>query len=121
MEIELLISKLDINKSTGPNGIPTKILLLIKSILSEPLSKIYNNSILTGQYVEKLNFLKLFQSLRKDQEYLSQTIDQFLFYRILTKLCKSWFSIVSMNSLRNLIVFMRINMGLELNIPQCMP
>ena len=53
MEIDLLISKLDINKSTGPNGIPTKILQLIKPILSEPLSKIFNNSILTGQYIEK--------------------------------------------------------------------
>ena len=70
LEIELLISKLDINKSTGPNGIPTKILLLIESILSEPLSKIYNNSILTGQYVEKLKFAKTIPIFKKGSRIL---------------------------------------------------
>ena len=65
MEIDLLISKLDINKSTGPNGIPTKILQLIKPIPSEPLSKIFNNSILTGQYIEKLKFAKTIPIFKK--------------------------------------------------------
>ena len=54
IEIELLISELKINKSSGPNGIPIKILHLIKSIISEPLSIIFNNSILTGKYINKL-------------------------------------------------------------------
>ena len=54
IEIELLISELNINKCSGPNGIPIKILHLIKSIISEPLSKIFNTSIFTGQYIDKL-------------------------------------------------------------------
>ena len=70
MEIELLISKLDVNKSNGPNGLPTKILLLIKSILSEPLSKIFNNSILTDQYVEKLKFAKTIPIFKKGARIL---------------------------------------------------
>ena len=41
IEIELLISELNINKCSGPDGIPIKILHLIKSIISEPLSKIF--------------------------------------------------------------------------------
>ena len=53
IEIELLISEL-INKCSGPNGIPIKSLYLIKSIISEPLSKIFNTSILTGHYIDKL-------------------------------------------------------------------
>ena len=52
--IELLISELNINKCSGPNGIPIKILHLVKSIIPEPLSKIFNTSILTGQYIDKL-------------------------------------------------------------------
>ena len=48
-----MISDLNINKCSGHNGIPTKILHLIKAIISEPLSKIFNTSILTGQYIDK--------------------------------------------------------------------
>ena len=54
IEIELLISELEINKSMGPNGIQIKILHLIKSIISEPLSIIFNNSTLMGKYINKL-------------------------------------------------------------------
>ena len=54
IEIELLISELKINKSMGPNGTPIKIIHLIKSLISEPLSIIFNNSILTGKYINKL-------------------------------------------------------------------
>ena len=64
-EIELLISEININKSTGPNGIPTKILHLIKSIISEPLSKIYNTSIITGQYFDKLKLAKTIPIFKK--------------------------------------------------------
>ena len=121
MEIELLISKLDINKSTGPNGIPTKIQLLIKSILSEPRSKIYNNSILTGQYVEKLKFAKTIPIFKKGSRILVSD------YRPISLLS-------NLNKIMEQLVFNRvyeffekfnciyeINMGLELNIPQCMP
>ena len=53
-EIRLLISELNINKCSGPNGIPIQIFHLIKSIISEPLSKIFNTSMLTGRYIDKL-------------------------------------------------------------------
>ena len=58
VEIELLISELKINKSSGPNGIPTRILHMIKTIISEPLSKLFNTSVLTGQYIDKLKLAK---------------------------------------------------------------
>ena len=70
IEIELLISEININKSTGPNGIPTKILHLIKSIISEPLSKIYNTSITTGQYIEKLKLAKTIPTFKKGSRLL---------------------------------------------------
>ena len=89
MEIDLPISKLDINKSTGPNGIPTKILQLIKPILSEPQSKIFNNSILTGQYIEKLKFAKTIPILKKGSQTLVSDYRPISLLTTLTKLWKS--------------------------------
>ena len=65
IEIELLISDLNINKCSGPNGIPTKILHLIKAIISEPLSKIFNTSVLTGQYIDKIKLPKTIPIVKK--------------------------------------------------------
>ena len=64
-EIERLITEINVNKSTGPNGIPTEILHLIKSIISEPLSKIFNTSITTGQYIDKLKLAKTIPIFKK--------------------------------------------------------
>ena len=65
MEIQLLISEMNINKSTGPNGIHTKILQMIKCIISQPLSNIYNASIVDGKYIEKLKLSKTIPTFKK--------------------------------------------------------
>ena len=65
IEIQLLITELNINKSTGPNGIPTKILQMIKGIISQPLSKIYNASIISGRYLDKLKLSKIIPTFKK--------------------------------------------------------
>ena len=70
IEIELLISELKINKSSGPNGIPIKILHLIKSIISEPLSIIFNNSIITGKYIDKLKLASTIPIFKKGSRIL---------------------------------------------------
>ena len=44
MEVKELITQLNLTKATGPNGIPTRILHLIKNEVCKPLSKIYNLS-----------------------------------------------------------------------------
>ena len=41
-EIQDEIESLNANKSTGPYSIPTKLLKLLKSLLSEPLSVLFN-------------------------------------------------------------------------------
>ena len=70
IEIKLLISELKINKSLGPNGIPIKILHLIKSIISEPLSIIFNNSIITGKYIDKLKLALTIPIFKKGSRLL---------------------------------------------------
>ena len=45
MEVKELISQLNLSEASGPNGIPTKILQLIKNELCKPLNTIYNRRI----------------------------------------------------------------------------
>ena len=47
------------SKASGPNGIPTKILQMISNIISIPLSKIINISIVTGTHPERLKMVKV--------------------------------------------------------------
>ena len=61
---------MNINKGTGPNGIPTRILHLIKAIISEPLSKIFNTSINTGCYIDKLKLAKTIPIFKKGSRML---------------------------------------------------
>ena len=53
-EVNLLINQLNPLKSSGPNGIPTKIMQMISNIICVPLSKIYNIPIPTGTHPDKL-------------------------------------------------------------------
>ena len=80
IEIELLKSELNINKCSGPDGIPINIFHLIKTIISEPSSKIFNTSILTGQYINKLNLTITIPIFKKGCWFL--TIDPSHFYLI---------------------------------------
>ena len=115
IEIEVLISELNINKCSGRNGIPIKILHLIKSIISEPLSKIFNTSI-TGQYIDKLKldttipiFKKVSRLMVSDYQPISLLSNQ---NKIMEKLNLS----MSMNSLKNIIAFMISNLVFVVNI-----
>ena len=53
------------SKASGPNGIPTKILQMISNIISIPLSKIINISIVTGTYPERLKMVKVIPIFKK--------------------------------------------------------
>ena len=57
MEVKELISQLNLSKASRPNGIPTKILQLIKNEVCKPLSKIYNLSVMSGSHPLKLKFV----------------------------------------------------------------
>ena len=71
IEIDNLISTLDKSKSTGPNSIPTKILLLLKSDISVPLSKIFNLSLFSGVYPDCLKLAKTIPIYKKGDHHLT--------------------------------------------------
>ena len=57
-EVLKIINTISINKATGPHSIPTDILHLIKSNISEPLAQIINLSFNTGVFIENLKTSK---------------------------------------------------------------
>jgi len=58
-EVIHCISSFKLSKSSGPNSIPSKILSLLKFILSEPLANLINLSFTTGIFPSKLKFSKV--------------------------------------------------------------
>ena len=65
-EIIEIISNFKPKKSTGPNGIPTKILKLVTDDICEHLSIIFNASFATRIFPEKLKFAKVIPIHKKD-------------------------------------------------------
>ena len=63
-----MISSLDSTKSVGPNGIPTKILKLLKNDISCQLVDIFNMSFTSGVFISALKIDKVVPVHRKDSK-----------------------------------------------------
>ena len=70
MEVKELITQLNLTKVTGPNGIRTKILHLIKNEVCKPLSKIYKLSVTSGTHPEKLKYVNAIPIHKKGSRIL---------------------------------------------------
>ena len=71
LEVENLISSIDKRKCTGPNSIPTNILIMLKSDISTQLSKIFNLSLLSGVYPNKLKISKTIPIFKKGDSHIT--------------------------------------------------
>ena len=67
-EIALMISSLDSTKSVGPNGIPTKILKLLKNDISCQLVDIFNMLFTSGVFPYTLKIAKVVPVHKKDSK-----------------------------------------------------
>ena len=67
LEIEDIIDSLNSSKASGPFSISIKLLKLLRSILSDPICLLINDSFLTGQFLDKLKLAKTMLLHRKDQ------------------------------------------------------
>ena len=52
-EVLRILNSLDINKSTGPDGLPTKFLKLTALLIAKPLSQLFNKSLSHGIYPQQ--------------------------------------------------------------------
>ena len=71
-EIETEISLLPYNKALGLYSTPVKLLKLAKSVISIPLTKIFNHSVLTGVYPAKLKYAKVIPVYKGEDETLPE-------------------------------------------------
>ena len=69
-EIKSIISSFDMNKSAGPNGIPTPILYLLKDQICTPLKEIFNLSFSTGQHPNLFKISKTIPIYKKGSRLL---------------------------------------------------
>ena len=58
-EIKFILSSLDISKSTGPCSIPSKVLNMLKSDISEQLADLFNLSFTAGTFPTHLKTAKV--------------------------------------------------------------
>ena len=82
-EISDIISNLKSGKSQGPNGIPTKILLLLKNEISNILADLFNKSFINGIFPSALKIAKIIPIHKKETKL--ECGNQFRFYLILIK------------------------------------
>ena len=65
-EVNLIISSLNSNKSTGPNRFPTKILKLLKNEISTHLADIFNLSFSLGVFPSILKVARVIPVHKKE-------------------------------------------------------
>ena len=54
LKLRTLLTLLNSSKASGPFSIPTKLLKLLRYIVSDPISLLINDSFLRGQFPDKL-------------------------------------------------------------------
>ena len=54
LKLRTLLTLLNSSKASGPFSIPTKLLKLLRSIVSDPIRLLINDSFLRGQFPDKL-------------------------------------------------------------------
>ena len=60
-----MINQLSVDKASGPNGFPTKILLMISREISSPLSKICNIAVTTGKHPDRLDIVNVLAHIQE--------------------------------------------------------
>ena len=87
-EVNLIISLLNSNKSTGPNSIPTKILKLLKNEISTHLADIFNLTLSSGVFPSILKIAKAIPVHKKESKLFCSNYSKSLYYPTLIKSLK---------------------------------
>ena len=64
-EIYSIINQLSVDKASGPNGFPTKILQMISREISSSLSKICNIAVTTGKHPDRQKIVNAFTHIQE--------------------------------------------------------
>ena len=85
-KIEDIIDSLNSGKASGPFSIPLKLLKLLRSIVSDPICLLINDSFLTGQFPDKLKLAKTMSLHKKGSTLNMNNYRPFLLLSIFRKI-----------------------------------
>ena len=91
LEIEEIIDSLNSSKASGPFSIPIKLLKLLRSIVSDPICLLINDSFLTGQFPDKLKLAKTMPLNKKGSTLNMNNYRPISLLSIFSKI-SAWFS-----------------------------
>ena len=84
MEMEGIISNLDLSKSIGPFSIPITLLKVLKHHIFYPLAKLINQSLVKGIVPSKLKVAKVIPIFKQRDLEINPIIDLSPYYQYLT-------------------------------------
>ena len=84
-EIKFILFSLDINESTGPYSIASKVLNTLKNDISEQLADLFNLSFTIGTFPTLLRTAKVIPIHKKILNQIAQIIIQYLFCQTLIR------------------------------------
>ena len=73
-QIENVISSLNSNKASGPYSIPTKLLKILKNLISKPLELLFNCSFATGIVPDNFKVARVIPVFKKGSLLVLATI-----------------------------------------------
>jgi len=116
-EIKKIISELHGSKSPGHDSLPAKIVQAVSEYICEPLCYMFNLSFVSGCFPDRLKLAKVIPLYKSENKNLLLIIDPYQYYRYFPKFWKSLWISDFMNSLIATCCLLKINMGLDPNIP----
>ena len=98
-EVLRILNALNVNKSTGPDGIPVKLLKLTALLISGPLARLFNMSLASGKFPEvfkKAHVKPIFKNKGSPSAFLAT--GQSAFYRPCRKSLKKLYTKMYINT-----------------------
>ena len=80
-----LLKAINVNKATGPDNIPGRLLKIVNDVLSPSLTVISNKSLATGIYPDDRNIAKVYLNISMEKKLSYVTIDLFRLFLQLQK------------------------------------
>ena len=112
-DISRIISSFKIKKSTGPYSIPATILISLKDVIAEPLSRIINPSSFTGVHQNNLKIAEVITTFKKGSKLKTSNYRQISLLSNLNKIFEKIVFDKVYEFKKKLTVSTKINLALD--------
>ena len=115
-EIKIIIQSLNPKKAIGPYSIPTFLLKILSKYIAKPLSQIVNLSFEFGIFPDNLKIDKVNPLYKKDSAENPSNYRPISVLSVFSKIIESLYTIVCINSWKNLNYSIHCNLASEESI-----